>query len=287
MVWAFVFSVAFVAIGGAIGLVRLPIHRVDVVRFIGLGSGVFAVFAQLLPEAAESLGFLALLPFLVALGLSVLVERLLVVPASGPDSVRPSRRVVAAATASIDLGLSAMLAHQLVEGFTLGAIETSVTPKSLAILTMASLTVHTVPILAAFTQAIRSLAGAPAAIVRVALVGVAGLVGALFSSSAAAAASIESAGAWLHGVIAGLLLHAVSHVTEPRAFRDRPRRGVSAAAFLVGFGLAVPSLLAHDVEHLFEGVTGPVVAIGLVTSAALLYFLHRRHEHAHDRRPVD
>lgn len=286
MVWAFVFSVAFVALGGAIGLARLSLRLVDVVRFVGLGSGVFAVFAQLLPEAAESLGFLALAPFLTALAVSVLVERALVLPAHAPDSVRPSRRVVNAATMSIDLGLSAMLAHQLVEGFTLGAIETSVTPKSLAILTMASLTVHTVPILAAFTQAIRSLAGLSAAVVRVALVGVAGLAGALLSSSSAASASIEDAGAWLHGVIAGLLLHAVSHVTEPRSIQVRTRPLVALAAFLFGFGLALPSLLAHDVEHLFEGSTPAVVALGLVASAGVLVSLHRRHDHSHDGRIV-
>jgi hypothetical protein len=281
-----VFSIAFVALGGAIGLVRMPTNRVDLVRFVGLGSGVFAVFAQLLPEAAESLGFLALLPFLAALVLSILVERALVLPARAPDSVRPSGRAGAAVTASIDLGLSAMLAHQLVEGFTLGAIETSVTPKSLALLTMASLTVHTVPILAAFTQAIRSLAGTAAAVVRVAFVAVAGFSGALLSSSAAAAASIESAGAWLHGVIAGLLLHAVSHVTEPRSLRDRTHPGVALAAFLFGLGLALPSLLAHDVDHLFEGSTAAVVALGIVASAVLLVSLHRRHDHAHDRRVV-
>jgi hypothetical protein len=123
-------------------------------------------------------------------------------------------------------------------------------------------------------------------VLRVALVGGAGLLGALLSSSSAATASIEHAGAWLHAVIAGLLLHAVSHVTEPRSIRARTRPLVALAAFLFGFGLALPSLLAHDVEHLFEGVTPAVVALGLVASVGLLVSLHRRHEHAHDSRVV-
>ncbi len=271
MIWAALFALVFVALGGAIGLSRTNVARFAVIRVIGLGAGCFAVFAQLLPEAAEAAGYWALLPFAFTLLGSVLLELTVRTKAQG------------APTLSIDLGFLALVIHQGLEGLALGALAATITPLSQAILMMLSLTLHTVPIVAAFTFAIRELSGKVAALSRVVLLGVVGAIGAVLSSSADPH-STHSAGGLVHAGVAGLLLHAVTHVADGHNAASGGRRGVTIVAFLFGLGLAAPSLWAHDADHLFTVESVIVVLSAALFAAVVLFFTHRRHNGAHSHR---
>ncbi len=275
MSWAILFAVAFVLLGGGIGLRPGALSKLGWVRLVGLGAGLCAVFAQLLPESAEDLGLLALAPFGVALVLSVVVEL----------GLRP--RVGGGATMSIDLGFLALLGHQVVEGFALGTLETTVTPKSTALLAMGSLTIHTVPIVAAFTLAIRSLASPAAAAGRVLILAVGGALGAWFSSSEAAQAAVGGAEGWVHAAVAGLLLHAVSHVAESHEHAtSRVSPVARIGAVLFGLGLALPALMVHEPGHLFAPQSLIVVGIALAFSSLLLIFSHRAKGHHHEHASI-
>ncbi len=267
MIWAALFALVFVALGGAIGLSRAKLAWFSIIRVIGLGAGCFAVFAQLLPEAAHEAGYWALLPFAITLLGSVLLEL----------TVRTKARAVP--TLSIDLGFLALLVHQALEGVALGALAATIAPLSLAILMMVSLTLHTVPIVAAFTFAIRELSGRLAAMWRVVVLAAVGAVGALLSSTTDPH-SLHGFGGLVHAGVAGLLLHAVTHVADAPSSTS-PRRGVTIAAFLIGLGLAAPSLWAIDADHLLTAESIIVVLSSALFAVVVLYFTHRGHAGAH------
>lgn len=266
MIWAALFALVFVALGGAIGLSRAKVTWFAIIRVIGLGAGCFAVFAQLLPEAAHEAGYWALIPFAITLLGSVLLEL----------TVRTKARAVP--TLSIDLGFLALLVHQALEGVALGALAATITPLSLAILMMVSLTLHTVPIVAAFTFAIRELSGRLAALSRVVLLAAVGALGAVLSSNTDPH-SLHGFGGLVHAGVAGLLLHAVTHVADAR--EAGPSRGVTVGAFLLGLVLAAPSLWAIDADHLLTVESVIVVLSSALFAAVVLFFTHRGHAGAH------
>lgn len=257
---------------------------VDPLRAAGLGSGLLAVFVQLLPEAASDLGLLALLPFAVAVTLTGSVEWLMFRRTAGHDEHAHAHAHAVDARANLELGLFALGLHQLVEGVALGALASEPGAATLsnggALFALAA---HTIPVVAVFVLAARQVLGLGGALARSALLFGASTGGVALSSSALVLGWVSRSEGWVHAAVAGLLLHAILHVGTDLHGLGGARHAPQAlrwAGFAAGAGLVLLSLLVHDTPLFESWRSGAVVLAG----AALAVASHRAtpHNHRHD-----
>lgn len=280
-----------VLLGAAVGTSQAASAKLlGPIRAAGLGSGILAVFGQLLPESAHELGLLALLPFGAALVATNVLERVFSRPrAPRAASADPATR---GTRASLELGMLALGVHQLVEGVALGTL-TQVpghAPHASAGLgkigVVLGLVAHTLPIVAVLTLALRRTMSMGATLRRVGLLALVSGLGVLASGLPVAADVVVHAGGWIHAAVAGLLLHAVIHAASPFAARaaDRAAPRTSwfktgdAIGFVVGAVLVIVGIAAAGAaqETLASGSTWLVVGLG----AAVALVAHRAWPHA-------
>lgn len=257
---------------------------IDPLRAAGLGSGLLAVFLQLMPEAAEDLGFLALVPFALAVLFASGVERLLFRRVGPQDEAAHAHAHEVDARANLELGFVALILHQFVEGVALGAIESdahgAVTERAGVLFALAA---HTVPVVAVFALAAKQVMGVPASLARGALLLSASAAGVLLSSSATVLGFVSESEGWVHGAVAGLLLHAILHVSaDIHGLGAAPRTGaiLRYAAFVGGASLVLVALLAKEHSGLDSWRGWAVV----IVSAALALVVHRATPHNHHKR---
>lgn len=275
--------------GGAIGISRSVAARMlGPIRGAGLGSAAFAVFAQLLPEAAHEIGFVALLPFGGALFASTAIERMVHKSHDhGAAESAPSRP-------ALDLGFVALGVHQLIEGVALGAVSNGHdgdhdhfgTSKFGVLFAIAA---HTVPIVAMLTLALRRSIGFPRTLVRLGLLVVVTVAGILCSRIPAAASVIAAQHGWLHAVVAGLLLHAALHAIAPASdseqeigrVRDVFKSVPEALGFVAGAALVVAGVYTAGMqEALTSWSTWAVLACAMLTALVLNRLMpHGAHHH--------
>jgi hypothetical protein len=260
-----------VLVGGLAALFRESGRRViAAIRTFAVVAAVSIALLHLIPEAIAAIGPITLLATaLGALGPAVL-ERAI-----------PSQRghTHDAPTTSLAMGYAAVIAHQAGEGAALALLASTGALSAGIVLAIAA---HTVPL--AMVVAIRVLevrAGAGArratalALTGVALATVAGALG----STLVGAARLAAVEPWLLSLVAGLLLHALSHdVLEPPG-ASTPARVADTVAGWIGLLLAV---LGVEKGSWLSDVPGWARVAGVAALAgavAARSFWPRGHEH--------
>lgn len=290
-----VLAILAVVLGGALGVSRSASqHLLSVIRTAGLGSGCFAVFGQLLPEATEDLGVLALVPFALALLASTGAERLLMTSSHwGHDRPKADDiaaalsdgavRVAAGARTSLEIGLVALAAHQIVEGVALGALTLPNAHNSAAsrMGMVVALSAHTIPIVAMLALAFRAAVGLYPTLARVGALALVSGVGVLVAGLPRASDLLAAQSGWIHAVVAGLLLHAVLHAASPQLGHVAPGpsspRVLQAVGFFAGAALVVVGIVASDSMAGFQSLSTWVV---VVLAGALAVLMNRAWPHA-------
>jgi len=183
--------IASVACGAALGFLRGDTRRVlRAIQLTALAAALGVALLQLLPEALEALGGVALVAF--ALPLAPLLR-----PASH------SARALA-----IELGYAALLVHQLADGLLLGAYGGMIHPAREHLALLAAVVLHTIPVGAAVALGFDLRDGRRAALGRVAGMAAASLVGVALTGWIPLDLD-ERVDPWASAVIAGLLLQTV------------------------------------------------------------------------------
>lgn len=294
-----VLAILAVLLGGALGASRSTSqHLLSVIRAAGLGSGCFAVFGQLLPEATEDLGVLALLPFALALLASTGAERLLMTSShwahdrpKEPQDIAEAfadgaARVAAGTRTSLEIGLVALAAHQIVEGVALGALTVPSHSSAASRMGMVvALSAHTIPIVAMLALAFRAAVGLYPTLARVAALAMVSGVGVLVAGLPHASDLLAAQSGWIHAIVAGLLLHAVLHAATPQigqvaegpAPSPSSTRVLWAIGFSAGAALVVVGIVASDAMLGFQSVSTWVV---VVLAGALAVLMNRAWPHA-------
>ncbi len=220
---------ALIPVAAGIGLALIPAlrsERLGPARTFALAAALAVVFGELLPAAGEVLGLLAVVALAVGLAAPAVLERLPI--------LRGAR--------GADLGLLALLAHQCVDGFEVGAAWATQTG-ALAVTT--AIGAHSVPLVAAVVLRIARERGTRAAAWRggalLAATALGTVAGGWMLPAALPAAWLGA----LPAVVGGLLLHVLWHdVAEGAAPDTLWSRTVEFGAF--GLGAALPlALLAH------------------------------------------
>jgi ZIP family zinc transporter len=247
-----------VALGGLAALLRERGKRaMPAIRSFAVVAAAAVALLHLLPEAVDSVGWPALLAAAVGLFGPLVLERKLLHqhghahvhrhartsdvpgwaelagPTSGEGAANP------APTTALAMGYAAVIAHQAGEGAAVASLAQTGALSPSIVLAIAA---HTVPL--AMVVAIRVLevkvgAGRKRAM-SLALAGVAlsTIVGSL-AGNLLGAAGVASFQGWILAVVAGLLLHALSHDALGPADRSVSGRIVDASAGLAGLALAL------------------------------------------------
>jgi hypothetical protein len=181
-----------IAAGTALGLLRADGGRVlRVVQLASLAAALGVALLQLLPEAFEALGPVALAAFAVPL---------LPLLRSAPHSAR---------ALAVELGFAAMLVHQLADGLLLGAYGGVVYPARPHLGLLVAIALHTVPLAAAVAIRFEQRDGRQRALARVAGMAGASLVGIALAGRIPAELA-ERIDPWASAVIAGVLIQTVA-----------------------------------------------------------------------------
>ena len=273
-------ALATLAVLFGAGLGMSPIRRAEVLRTVqatGLGAGSIAVFLSLLPEAAEEIGVYALIPFALTFGFAGALERML----HGRGHEAGAKKPIAI----LDLGVAALAAHQALEGLAMGAVDLVERREGVTLLarigTLFAMVAHTVPIVAVLTLALSRVAGLRAALLRVGLLTAASAAGVLLVAFPRIESALLDGSGWIHGGVAGLLLHAVVHAALPlRRPMTATARGYEVVGFALGALFVVAAILAHGhVAEMLSPTTALVVAGGLgVAALGQLAWPHPTHE---------
>jgi hypothetical protein len=185
-------ALASIAAGTALGLLRSDGWRLlRVIQRASLVAALGVALLQLLPEALEALGPVALVAFALPL-LSLL--------RAAPHSAR---------ALAVELGFAALLLHQLADGVLLGAYGGMVYPLRPHLGLLAAVALHTVPVAAAIALRFEQRDGRGAALARTAAMAAASLLGILLAGRIPTALA-QRVDPWASALIAGLLIQTVA-----------------------------------------------------------------------------
>ena len=248
------------ALGGALALAsrRRPV-LLELTRTFAFTAALGVVGFHLLPEILPALGPPALLwiaagfalPWLLEVGARVL----------GPSLL--ARRGIRGMRVAAEVGFAALIFHSLFEGLALLAtMEARENSTDLAIAIVA----HHAPLTAAVALPFLDLLGVRAALIRVALVALAGIVGVVFGQLVPGLASGADADAvrYATAVVAGALLHVVADEIREQHFASSTHRALDVAAAALGLSLAALGGLL-DVR-----VTPAIIAFARASTALAL-----------------
>lgn len=275
-------SIAVASIVGGAVLGLLPTRRSNIlgpIRTFGLTASVAVVLLHLLPEVYQARGGLTLLAFVAALAL--------------PTAFRPLMRVLSARDpdesdaewVTLRLTYLGLFVHSVADGAALSAYSGHMHQGDAHYDVLVALSAHTVPVVAVMTLTFRDFRG-----LRLALYGALGL--ALASSLGVIGAglvpreTVHGASAWVGAVVAGLLLHVVTHDLGGHAPRMKVERATDLVAALAGIGVGLlsggaQSHLAHaegmgpSLGHALLHITletAPMLLLGLFVAALLQTF---------------
>ena len=225
-------------LGGAIALVarRRP-GILERIRTFAFAAAAGVVAFHLLPEVLPSQGLVALLWMAAGFALPWLLEWL--ARTFGPGLLRG--RGLSGLRVSAEVGFAALIFHSVVEGLALVAALAQ--PRGNLDLE-AAIVAHHAPLTAAVVLPFLDLGGPRAATLRAALVGAAGIAGALLSF---ALPGFEE-GAFLKtatAVTAGALLHVVSDEIRAQRFGSRLERALDLVACAAGLAVAGFGAVMH------------------------------------------
>ncbi|HEY6728460.1 MAG TPA: permease [Polyangiaceae bacterium] len=256
MIIALIIAAASIVGGSALAL--LPTRRSQIlgpIRTFGLTASGAVVVLHLLPEVYEGRGAFGLLAFMAAL--------------LAPSAFRPLLRVLTpshndanAEWVTLRLTYLSLLVHSVADGIALSAYSGHMHDGKPHYDVLLALSAHTVPVAAVMTLTFRDFRG-----VRLALFGALGLW--LATSVGVIGAGLvphdlaQGASAWVGAVVAGLLLHVVTHDLGGHAPIRPLERALDLAAATAGIGIGLLSGDAHS--HLTEARgMGPSLAQALL-----------------------
>ncbi len=249
---ALAIAVGSVALGAILGLFDgAGARAVGPSHTFALVAAITVAASSLLPAALGEIGLIAIGAFLVGLIAPHAI-------AHAFDHTRGSR-------AALELSFVGLLLHQLGDGLALGAYVGPAHAGHSHTDVLLAIAAHTVPVAAVVVLTFREQRGRPAAIARAVLLALASVVGIALTELVPHAA-VEQAEPWLAAVVAGLLVHVVSHGTPPTA-PTRATRLIDLAALAAGVGLAVLGSTSH---HGSVALGGPALDIAIAIAPALL-----------------
>ncbi|MBX3125559.1 MAG: permease [Polyangiaceae bacterium] len=275
MLWALVVAAMAIGAGLAIGALPGPQRRLlGPIRSFGLAAAVSVAALHLLPHAHAAIGTGALLAFLLGLLAPVALERSLARAARG----RPLR-------VGLELGFLGVLLHSIGDGVAMGTVSggdhhAGHTHAD----TLVALAAHTVPVVAVLVLAFGGRKRLRGVTLRALLLFAATALGVVLATQSMPA-WFEQAEGWASALVAGLLVHVVSHDLLADLPRSAGERGLDVAAALAGFLLPVfadthhdegPSAIARILDALLRLTvdTAPMLLLGLLAGALLSTFGH-------------
>jgi hypothetical protein len=179
-----------IAAGAALGLLRDARRPLRAVQFAALAAALGVALLQLLPEALEELGSMALVAFALPL-----------IPL-----LRPAAR--SARALAVEFGYAALLVHQLGDGVLLGAYGGMLFSARKHAGLLAAVALHTIPVAAAIALRFERRNGRSAALARCAGMAAASLIG-IGLAGRIPLELAQRVDPWASAVIAGLLLQTV------------------------------------------------------------------------------
>lgn len=245
------------------------------IRTFAVVAAASIALLHLLPEAIESVGWVALLALLAGLLAPSALERLF-----------PGRsgrhRHEDAPTTTLAMGYAAVLAHQLGEG---AAVATLASTGALRVSVVLAIAAHTAPLAMVVAIGVLEAKGQGGRATRATLLALGGVALATMIGAGLASylegSNMASVAPWALAVVAGLLLHALAHDARPHPMTGLPTRALDAAAGIVGLLLA-----AMGVEEEWAAEIPPPVRLGVFIAIATLIvarsFFIRPAEPAHD-----
>jgi ZIP family zinc transporter len=267
-----------VVLGGLFALFREPGRRaMAAIRTFAVVAAASIALLHLLPEAISAVGYGAVLAALLgALG-PALLERLIQTPASHAHE---------APTTALAMGYAAVIAHQAGEGAALASLAETGSLSAAIVLAIAAHTVPLTMVVGIRVLEVRAGAGGGARAIGPALAGViaATAIGAAIGPFIGGA-RLVTVQPWILAVVAGLLLHALSHDALAAPGETTRARLADMLAGWAGLGIA-----SAGVEHggwldripLAGRVAGVVLIAGAIAARS---FLARGHAHAHHPTP--
>lgn len=229
-------AAASVLTGAALGLSRKAGRDVlGPVRTFAFAAAAAVVVAVFIPESMETLGALALLPFVAGFFAPLVLERVM---------ARSSKRSRGKG-AALEIGYLGLVVHQIGDGLGMGSFTGPSHESHSHLDIFLAVGGHTVPIAALVVLAFAEQKGRAVALRRalgLALAVVAGVVVARFAD-----VSLESStwGGLLSAVVGGLLLHIATHDMGEALPRSPATRAIDLAAAAAG----VLVVLAGGSEH--------------------------------------
>lgn len=206
-------AIASVAFGALLALIpRFGPRAVGYVRTFALIAAITVVGGDLLPEAIDGLGLVAIAVVLAGVFLPGWIEHLL-----------ESRIRI-----GLELGFAALVLHHVADGVAIALY------RELSV--VIALVAHTIPVIAVVVLRFATERGRNHALIRAALLGLAIVLGAVLGLVVPHEA-IEPVHPWLGAAVAGLLLHVITHdlTSDPPA--SHGGRALDFAACLIGVGL--------------------------------------------------
>jgi hypothetical protein len=210
-------------------------HLARIVDSFSLVACIVVVLVHLLPHAISRVGLVGLLPFAAALLIPLYFERW---------AHHRAGEHGGHGRAALEIGYAGLLLHQIGDGLGLGTFASGAHEGHDHMELALAIFAHTVPVAAVVTLAFIRASGPKSALLRavgLALAGSAGvgLAGGTPSSFLAAAEP------WVTAVVAGLLLHVITH-----DFRPEGGRGTSArVGELIAVTLGVALIFIGEGEH--------------------------------------
>jgi len=205
VILALVVAVASVFAGGLIGLAPDGARAVRYVRLSALVLALFVVFGELLPEAVEHLGWTSLFATVAGFGVPQLVRWL----GARAGSLHRGESV------ELELEYWGLMLHRFGDGVALGAFgamghhhEGSPAGVVLAI------ALHSVPVVSVMVMAFVQHGNRRGAIFRTVGLAAVSVVGVL-TAGLFPLEQVTHAAPWIDAVVAGLLLHVLTHAVKP------------------------------------------------------------------------
>ena len=289
MVIALIIAAASI-VGGSL-LALLPTRRSQIlgpIRTFGLTASAAVVVLHLLPEVYEARGAFGLLAFLAALLAPSAIGPLMRVATRSRSENNDSRNDKSAEWVTLRITYVSLLVHSVADGIALSAYSGHMHQGRPHYDVLVALSAHTVPVAAVMTLTFRDFRG-----VRWALFGALGLwvatsVG-VIGAGLVPHEAVHGASAWVGAVVAGLLLHVVTHDLGGHAPARWLERVVDLVAAAAGIGVGLLSGDAHS--HLTEArgmapslgralvevtlQTAPLLVLGLCLGAFVQTFQSR------------
>ncbi len=276
----FLFAVGSVAVGAVLALLPgVGARSLGPVQTFSVAAALTVVLVHLIPESADSIGMWALVGFAVGLVAPLFIEGLLDRVARLRTSASPLDHDVITA----EVGFAGLLVHQVGDGIglwvTSGGGESSLNAAF-------ALSAHTVPLATLFVLRFATLKGLRSALVHAAGLAAASAIGIILGSIVPGEV-ISQFNPWIEAIVAGLLLHVITHDLHVEKNRTTVIKILDMAALVIGVGVTLLASYQHGVDDSGHDHTGigreaflhaifdlavaaaPVLLAGLLGAAAL------------------